>query len=145
MKTDTWDTLWAVDFGTSPQIRQFDAQWNLVTTVGFANPFATGTGGATLPGDFVPYNIMTLGSRVFVTYAKSSVDNGTIPTSFLASTEDAMDAATEKTSGFTPNRGRLVEYSLTGVLVRTYQDGQHLNAPWGVAIAPASELQPRQP
>jgi uncharacterized protein (TIGR03118 family) len=138
MKSSTWDTLWAVDFGTSPQIRQFDAQWNLVPTSGFANPFASGTGGVAKPGDFVPYNIMTLGSRVFVTYAKSTTDNSTIPASFMASTEDAMDGDAEKASGFTPDRGRLVEYSLSGSLVRIYQDEKHLNAPWGVAITPAS-------
>ncbi len=138
MKSSTWDTLWAVDFGTSPQIRQFDAQWNLVPTAGFANPFASGVAGAAKPGDFVPYNIMTLGARVFVTFAKSTADNSSIPASFLASTEDAMAADAEKASGFTPDRGRLVEYGLAGNLVRVYQDEKHLNAPWGVAITPAS-------
>ncbi len=32
----------AVDFGNHPQIRQFDTNWKLVPTQGFANPFATG-------------------------------------------------------------------------------------------------------
>ena len=142
MKTSTWDTLWAVDFGDAPQIRQFDAQWNLVPTAGFANPFtnqfASGAAGVAKPGDFVPYNITALGARVFVTYAKSTVNNATVPPSFLASSEDAMDADPEKASGFAPDRGRLAEFDLNGKLVRVYRDEKHLNAPWGVAIAPAS-------
>ena len=40
LKTDTWDTLWTVDFGLAPQIRQFDKNWQLVPTQGFVNPFA---------------------------------------------------------------------------------------------------------
>ncbi len=136
LKTDTWDTLWAVDFGSTPQILQFDATWAVVPTVGFSNPFATGVAGVALPGDFVPFNISTLGSRVFVTYAKSRVSpNDTAQ--FFAGEEDAMGADTEKAGGFVPDRGRLVEYTLQGKLVQVYKDEKHLNAPWGVAIAPA--------
>ena len=137
VKTDTWDTLWVADFGASPQIRQFDAQWNLIPTTGFANPFATGAGGAPQPGDFVPWNITVLNSRVFVAYAKSTVSSTDI-TAFNASQEDSTDAEAEKASGFQPDRGRLVEYTMAGALVRIYKDEKHLNSPWGVAIAPAS-------
>ena len=135
MNTGTWDTLWVADFGLAPQIRQFNAQWKLVPTVGFANPFATGAGGAARPGDFVPFNISTVGSRVFVTYAKSQAakDN---PDAFFASEEDSVDAAAEKASGYAPDCGRLAEFTLNGNLVSVYQDEKHLNAPWGVEIAP---------
>lgn len=137
MKTDTWDTLWVADFGAKPQILQFDPQWALVPTQGFANPFATGVGGAAKPGDFVPFNITALGSRVFVSYAKSRVDAND-PNAFFAGEEDSMEADPEKASGYQPDRGRLVEYTLTGAVVRIYNDDKRLNAPWGVAIAPAS-------
>ena len=137
LKTDTWDTMWVADFGATPQILQFDASWALVPTVGFANPFATGAGGVALPGDFVPFNIQALGSRVFVSYAKSRVDAND-PSKFFAGEEDSIEAAPEKASGYATDRGRLVEYTLTGDVVRIYKDEKRLNAPWGVAIAPPS-------
>lgn len=137
VKPDSWDTLWVADFGSEPQIRQFDANWNLVPTTGFANPFGTGAGGRVQPGDFVPFNIQAIGSRVFVTYAKSRINPSDL-TQFLAGEEDALDADQERAGGFMPDRGRLAEFDLNGNLVRIYQDERHLNAPWGVAIAPGS-------
>jgi uncharacterized protein (TIGR03118 family) len=136
-KTDTWDTMWAVDFGTTPQILQFDSSWNLVPTVGFVNPFGTAASGAVQPGDFVPFNMVVLNSRVFVTYAKSRASTSDI-TQFFAGEEDSLDNDQEKAVSFAPDRGKLVEYTLTGALVRIYKDEKHLNAPWGVAIAPAN-------
>ena len=152
VKTDTWDTMWTADFGVDPQIRQFDGAWNLVPTQGFANPFATGelrdplnslNGNRAKPGDPVPFNIHVLNGRVFVMYCISQLlknDAGFIADArqFFASEEDSLDAATEDKSGGFPNRGKLVEYSLSGDLVRIYEDLGRLNAPWGVAIAPAN-------
>ena len=136
MKTDTWDTMWVADLGATPRILQFDAIWSLVPTVGFANPFATGAGGAAKPGDFVPFNIISLGSRVFVAYTKSKPDPANFA-QFFAGKEDSVDADAEKAGGYVPNHGRLVEFTLAGALVRIYNDAGHLNSPWGVAIAPA--------
>ena len=137
VKPDTSDTLWVADFGADPRIRQFDGNWNLVPTVGFANPFATGVGGLVKPGDFVPFNIQTIGNRVFVTYAKSRISSTDL-TQFFAGEEDSVVADAERASGYQPDRGRLVEYDTAGNQVRIYRDDKHLNAPWGVAIAPAS-------
>ena len=136
-KSDTWDAMWAVDFGSKPQILQFDGTWAVVPTVGMVNPFGTGLAGAVVPGDFVPFNITVLNNRVFVTYAKSRLGVSDI-TTFYAGEEDALDAVAEAKSGYQPNRGRLVEYRLDGSTVRVYADEKHLNAPWGVAIAPAA-------
>jgi uncharacterized protein (TIGR03118 family) len=136
-KTDTWDTMWAADFGATPQILQFDSSWNVVPTVGFANPFGTGAGGLVKPGDFVPFNIQVVQNRVFVAYAKS-LPNPSDITQFYAGEEDSLDADQERATGFAPDRGRLVEYNLAGDLVRVYRDEKHLNAAWGVAIAPAN-------
>jgi hypothetical protein len=152
MKTDTWDTLWAVDFGASPQIRQFNSNWELVPTHGFNNPFATGAlidesnpvaGSVPRPGEPVPFNIHVLGNRVFVMYCISQVlrnEFGFIADArkFFPSEEDSLDAAQESKSGGFPNRGKIVEYTLAGDLVRVYEDLGRLNAPWGVAIAPAN-------
>ena len=137
LKTDNFDTLWVVDFGASPQIRQFDSTWALVPTQGFDNPFGTGAAGAVKPGDFVPFNIIVLESRVFVCYAKSRVSETDV-NAFFAGEEDSLSAEAEKLSGFAPDRGRLVEYDLSGKLVRIFKDEKHLNAPWGMAIAPSN-------
>ena len=151
LKTDTWDTLWVADFGSTPQIRQFDKAWQLVPTQGFANPFATGAlldaanpsqGNAARPGEPVPFNVQVIGGRVFVMYCISQVlrdANGFIvdASKTQPSQEDSLDAAAEAKAGGFPNRGKVVEYTLTGQQVVVYDDAGRLNAPWGVAIAPA--------
>jgi uncharacterized protein (TIGR03118 family) len=151
LKTDTWDTLWAADFGATPQIRQFNKAWQLVPTQGFANPFATGElldaanpsqGKAARPGEPVPFNIQVLGSRLFVMFCISQVmrdDKGVIvdESKTMPSEEDSLDAAAEEKAGGVPKRGKLVEYSLSGAVVKVYDDAGRLNAPWGVALAPA--------
>ena len=152
VKTDSWDVLWAADFGTDPQIRQFNKNWALMPTKGFINPFATGnlrdetnpdSGHKARPGEPVPFNIHVLNGRVFVMYCISQllrIDAGFIVNAgqFFASEEDSLDAAAEaKNSGF-PNRGKLVEYNLEGEIVKIYEDLGRLNSPWGIAIAPAN-------
>ena len=151
-KTDTWDTMWTADFGIDPQIRQFNSQWQLVPTVGFNNPFATGelrdaanpsAGNKPKPGDPVPFNIHVLNGRVFVMYCLSQMlrnEAGFIADAgqFFASEEDSLDAAGEDKAGGFPNRDKLVEYTMAGELVRVFDDLGRLNAPWGVAIAPAN-------
>ncbi len=152
VKTGTWDVMWVADFGVEPQIREFNSDWTLVPTQGFVNPFATGalrdeansdSGNKARPTDPVPFNIQVVNDRVFVMYCISQIlrnDAGFIVDvgQFFASEEDSLDAAGEdKADGF-PNRGKLVEYNLNGELVRIYEDLGRLNAPWGVAIAPAN-------
>lgn len=136
VKTSTWDRLWVADFGRQPTVRTFNAQWQEIATTGFANPFATGVGGTAEPGDPVPFNIQVVKDRVFVLYAISQADPNDA-TAFHAA-EDALDAMAEAASGNKPNKGRLVEFDQDGKLVCIYADAQRLNAPWGVAIAPAN-------
>ena len=134
---DTWDTMWLADFGAHPKIVTLDKNWKKVVTTGFVNPFGSAKDGAVLPGDPVPFNIQVLGSRVFVTFAISKQDPAK-PGSFHSAEEDALDAAAEATSGNQPDKGKLVEYDLAGKQIRIYNDAKRLNAPWGVAIAPAN-------
>ncbi len=135
IRPDNWSTLWAADFGANPRLRQYNDQWQEVPLQGFRNPFATGANGATRPGDYVPFNVQVLSvagvERVFVAYAKSQVDPDS-PGQFLAGEEDARDALQE---GATPDRGKVVMFSLDGVLLKTFDD-RRLNAPWGLVIAP---------
>ncbi len=136
IKPDTWDTMWLADFGAAPQIVTLDAKWKKVPTGGFVNPFATGPGGAARPGDPVPFNIQVLNNRVFVAYAISREDEAT-PGAFFAAEEDALDAQAEAASGNLPDKGKLVEFDLAGKQIRIFNDARRLNAPWGLAIAPA--------
>ncbi|MDZ7812148.1 MAG: TIGR03118 family protein [Ideonella sp.] len=135
LNPQTWQTLWVADFGTKPRLRQFNAQWKEETLLGFANPFATGTGGVAQPGDFVPFNVQALKVAgfdvVMVAYAKSQPDPND-PTKFYAAEEVALAANEE---GETPNLGKVVMFSLAGQRLLTLDD-QRLNAPWGVAVAP---------
>jgi uncharacterized protein (TIGR03118 family) len=133
----TWDTMWLADFGVTPQIVTLDKTWQKVPTAGFANPFASGPGGAVKPGDAVPFNIQVLDGRVFVTYAISQEDKDKAG-AFFVSEEDALDAAAEAASGNLPDKGKLVEFDLSGRQIRIYKDAKRLNAPWGVAIAPSN-------
>lgn len=132
----TWDRLWLADFGADPQIRTLNAQWQPVPTAGFANPFATGAGGKARPGDPVPFNIQMLGDKVYVAYAISRAKDGE-PLAFDAGEEDAMDAAAEAKAKHRPAKGKVAEFAPDGRLLRVLDDQGALNAPWGLAIAPA--------
>jgi hypothetical protein len=152
IKPDTRDKLWVVDFGINPQIREFNKYWQLVPTQGFINPFATGAwhdemnndlGRKARPADPVPFNIHVVDDRVFVTYCisrahKDACGGITNAETFLVGQEDCLDAAAEQKARAIPHRGKLVEFTVSGELVRVYDDGGRLNAPWGVAIAPAN-------
>jgi uncharacterized protein (TIGR03118 family) len=149
LKQGSFDTLWAADFGKQPQIRQFDKNWKLVPTQGFANPFATGDladpadpakGKLAKPGDPVPFNITTVGDRVFVAYAISKAPDEPVAggPAFDAGEEDSLNKEQEKATGGRPDKGKLAEFTNTGELVRMFEDDGRLNAPWGVTVAPAS-------
>ncbi len=102
--------LFAADFHNN-RIDVFDTSFTLVPNSGFADP--------SLPKRFAPFNVQVIGSRVFVAYAKQD--------------EDAEDEAPG------PGRGFVDVYDLSGNLLGGIGDGRgQLNAPWGMAIAPAS-------
>jgi uncharacterized protein (TIGR03118 family) len=102
------DRFYAADFHNG-RVDVFDASFALVTNAGFVDP--------DLPSGYAPFGIQTIGSRVFVTYAKQDAD--------------AADEIHGQGKGFVD------AYDTSGVLLaRVAQHGQ-LNAPWGLALAPA--------
>jgi len=108
--TGSANFLYAADF-TGGKIDVFDATFTKVTMPGgFVDP--------KLPKDFSPFNIQNLGGHLFVTYAKH---------------EDGED---DETAG--PGLGAVDEFDATGHLLRRIAARGKLNAPWGLAIAPAS-------
>jgi uncharacterized protein (TIGR03118 family) len=101
--------LFAADFHNA-QVNVFDGSWHLVQNAGFSDP--------SLPDGYAPFGIQTIGSRVFVSYARQD--------------EDAEDEVAGQGLGFVD------AYDTSGnLLARVAQHGQ-LNAPWGLAWAPES-------
>jgi uncharacterized protein (TIGR03118 family) len=100
--------LYAADFHNA-RVDIFNGAWQNVTPAGsFVDPM--------LPDGYAPFGIQTIGSRVFVSYAKQDAD--------------AADEIAGQGSGFVD------AYDLAGnLLARVAQHGQ-LNAPWGLAPAP---------
>ena len=104
------DRFYATDFHNA-RVDVFDGSLNLISSPGaFVD--------SQLPAGYAPFGIQTIGSRVFVTYAKQDAD--------------AVDELHGQSFGFVD------DYDTSGNLLgRIAQHGQ-LNAPWGLALAPAN-------
>jgi uncharacterized protein (TIGR03118 family) len=102
--------LYAADFHNA-RVDVFNGAWQNVTPAGaFVDP--------SLPAGYAPFGIQTIGSRVYVSYAKQDAD------------------AEDEIAG--EGRGFVDAYDLAGnLLARVAQHGQ-LNAPWGLALAPST-------
>lgn len=70
-----------------------------------------------VPRGFAPFNIQEVNGNLYVTYARQSGDK-----------HDDFDA---------PGLGFVDKFSPTGQLLQRLQWGTWLNAPWGIALAPA--------
>jgi uncharacterized protein (TIGR03118 family) len=101
--------LYATDFHNR-KIDVFDKNFQPVTLpAGFADP--------SMPSDFAPFGIQNLGGSVYVTYAKQD--------------EEGEDDVAGK------GLGAVNVFTATGNLVKRIAKGGQLNAPWGLAMAPA--------
>jgi len=111
--TPTGPMLYAADFANA-RVDAFDAMWNPVATSGgFVDPM--------LPAGYAPFGIQTIGSRIFVAFAKQG---------------EPEDGAVGEEAG--QGLGVVDAFDVDGnLLVRVAQHGQ-LDAPWGLARAPAS-------
>lgn len=70
-----------------------------------------------IPAGYAPFNVQAIGDRLYVTYAKQD--------------EEKLDEVAGHGLGFVD------AYSLDGVLQLRLHSGYWMNAPWGVALAPA--------
>jgi uncharacterized protein (TIGR03118 family) len=105
------DELYAANFGQG-RIDVFDASFNRVALPSWAFRDTH------LPKGLVPFNVQTLRGNVFVSYDAVNATTG----------REQLGVGVGAVDEFTPD-GRLVERIATH---------QSLNAPWGLAIAPAS-------
>jgi uncharacterized protein (TIGR03118 family) len=103
------DFLYATDFHNA-RVDIFDGTFNVVSTSStFVDPG--------IPDGFAPFGIQTIGDTVFVTYAK----------------QDA-DAEDEIVGG---GRGFVDAFGTDGAFLDRVATRHRLNAPWGLAMAPA--------
>lgn len=102
--------LYATDFHNGT-VDVFNSAWGPVATSG-------GFADSSLPEGYAPFGIQAIGNRIFVTFAK----------------QEAGSNDEQHGQGF----GFVDAFDLDGnLLARVAQHGQ-LNAPWGLALAPAS-------
>jgi uncharacterized protein (TIGR03118 family) len=101
--------IYATDFHNGA-VDVFDSAWQPVPQAGFVDPL--------LPRHFAPFGIQTIGDRIFVTYAEQQAGSNDEAHGQGLGIVDAFDTS-----------GRLV--------ARVAQFGD-LNAPWGLAWAPAT-------
>jgi uncharacterized protein (TIGR03118 family) len=98
--------LYLADFGAKPGLVVLDDAFKPVINAGFASPF---------PDAYKPFNVQTIGDSVFVVYAEWGEPG-------------------EEEPG--PGEGRVAEFTPGGKLIQTWDGGNYLNAPWGIARAP---------
>lgn len=101
--------LYATDFHNN-KIDVFDSAFKPTTVLGkFSDPF--------IPRGFAPFGIQAIGGDIFVTYAKQDAD----------AEDDVQGKGLGFVDVFDPN----------GFLLRRIAARGPLNAPWGLALAPA--------
>ena len=106
------DTLYATDFHNG-RVDMFDGSWNPIVSPGaFTDPFLPPWLG------FAPFGIQQINGNIFVTYAKTQPGSN-----------DEVDGL---------GLGIVDEYSPTGVFEHRVGSFGGLNAPWGIAWAPAT-------
>ncbi len=87
----------------------FDRNFNFVTNSRFVDP--------AIPAGFAPFNIQTIGGKVYITYAKQKLP-------------DKMDDQ----SG--PGNGYVDVFDPSGKLLKRFASQGTLNSPWGIALVP---------
>jgi uncharacterized protein (TIGR03118 family) len=101
--------LYATDFHNG-RIDMFDRTFTPFSTAGrFTDP--------ALPAGYAPFGIQAVGDRIYVAYGRQDAD-----------AHDAVNGA---------GLGVIDVYDTAGALVRRLVTGGVLNAPWGMAMAPA--------
>lgn len=125
MTVDHWTTdgngntvadnrLYVSDFSNG-RVMTFDNQWNDISA---STPFARPSD---LSAVWMPFNVQVLSDdRVYVAWAENSLE---------------IDEPSEEVPG--PGLGRIVAYDRDGNMLQDYTSHANLNAPWGMAIAPA--------
>jgi uncharacterized protein (TIGR03118 family) len=102
--------LYAANAGPGGNIQVFDSTWTNVTNTTFAGKFTD----PNLPAGIVPFNVQTIGSNVYVTYANLGPGGAPLP------------------------GGIVDEYDANGNLINRIATNGPLAAPWGIVFAPSN-------
>ena len=102
--------LYAADFEHG-KIDVYDTAFHVVTLAGtFSDP--------NIPTSYSPFNVQSLGGNLYVTYAQQS--------------HKEPDEETDRGSGFVD------VFDTSGNLLQRLIEGNHLKAPWGLALSPSN-------
>jgi uncharacterized protein (TIGR03118 family) len=88
----------------------FDKNFNFIGNDRFVDPG--------IPAGFAPFNIQSIGGKVYITYAKQKLP-------------DKMDDQKG------PGNGYVDVFNTKGKLIKRFASQGSLNSPWGIALAPA--------
>jgi uncharacterized protein (TIGR03118 family) len=102
------DRLYAADFANA-EVDVFDADFDPILPGSFVDP--------DLPDGFAPFGIQTIGGLIYVAYAKQDESGEEVPGQGL---------------------GIVDTFDLNGDLIGRVATRGQLNAPWGIALAPAN-------
>jgi uncharacterized protein (TIGR03118 family) len=100
--------LYAANFRTG-KIDVYNSKFEEVTDKPFVDP--------ALPAGYAPFNIQSIGSNLYVLYAKVGPDGRDVPG---------------------VGNGYVSIFNSNGQFIRRFTSRGRLNAPWGIALAPAS-------
>ena len=110
LSTDSGNFLYATDFHNN-KIDVFDGQFHAVTSPG-------GFHDSHIPNQFAPFGIAAIGGKLYVSYAKQDAD-----------AHDNLNGA---------HLGYVDVFDSNGNLLKRLIKKGKLNAPWGLAVAPAN-------
>jgi hypothetical protein len=134
LTNSTGTFILAANFGQGTDIEVYNSSFKAATLAGsFTDP--------TLPANYAPFAVHTIGSQVFVTYAlrTSTTPTGSAPSPYAVSSSSSSPraAASSYTQTVGAGNGIVDVFDLNGNFVKRAIDvGGNLNAPWGVALAP---------
>jgi uncharacterized protein (TIGR03118 family) len=106
------DRLYAADF-LNAEVDVFDAEFDPILPGSFVDPG--------LPEGYAPFGIQTIGGLIYVAYAKQGEPD-----------EEELEEVTGQSLGIVD------KFDLNGDLVGRVATRGQLNAPWGIALAPAN-------
>jgi hypothetical protein len=133
----------AANFGQGNDIEVYDSNFAAAKLAGnFTDP--------NLPANYAPFSVHVIGSQVFVTYALRSATTPTTgtpvtsPISYAVPSSASSSSASPRAAATTSylqtvgaGNGVVDVFDLNGNFVARAVSNGNLNAPWGVAIAPA--------
>ncbi len=108
--TGSVNRLYAADFHNK-RVDVFDGNFNKITVSG-------GFTDSAIPANYAPFNIQAIAGQLYVAYAETSTGSG-----------DEVDGA---------GLGYIDVFDSNGTLVKHLVSNGALNAPWGMAMAPAN-------